>query len=102
MFAEFSVGVVEEEVIMDDGLAGNDAEEVDKALGGGPHVATDGVAAGGGVKDGEIDIGIGVGGVKEAAESDGVGGLPELEDAVDVDEVVEEASVLVPALAGAD
>lgn len=87
---------------MDEGLAGDDAEEVDEALGGVAHVAADGVAAGGGVEDGEVDIGVGVGGVEEAAEGDGVGGVPELEDAVDVDEVVEEAAVLVPALSGAD
>ncbi|THG13820.1 hypothetical protein TEA_014298 [Camellia sinensis var. sinensis] len=47
-----------------------------------------------GVEDGEADVGVGVGGVEEAAEGDGVRGCPELENAVDVNEMVEEAAVL--------
>ena len=86
---------------MDEGLPGDDAEEVDEALGFLADVSANDVAAGGRVEDGEVDVGVGVGGVEEAAEADGVGGPPELEDAVDVGEVVEEAAVLVPALAGA-
>lgn len=39
--------------------------------------------------------------MEEAAEGDGARGFPEVEDAVDVEEVLEEAAVLVPALAGA-
>lgn len=102
MVDELLVGVAEEEVVVDEGLPGDDAEEVDEALGFLADVAANDVAAGGRVEDGEVDVGVGVGGVEEAAEADGVGDPPELEDAVDVGEVVEEAAVLVPALAGAD
>lgn len=101
MLGELGGGVAEEESIVDEGLARDDAEEVDEALGGGADVGADNVAASGGVEDGEVDVGVGVGGVEEAAETDGVGGVPQLEDAVSVDEVVEEAAVLVPALSGA-
>lgn len=103
MVGELGVGgVVEEEVVVDDGLAGDDAEDVDEALRGRADEGADVVARGGGVEDGEVDVGVGVGGVEEAAEGEGFGGGPEGEDAVDVGEVVEEAAVLVPALAGAD
>ena len=40
--------------------------------------------------------------MEEATERDGVWSSPEVEDAVDVDEVVEEGAVFVPALAGAN
>lgn len=102
VFDEFRIGVFEEDVVVDQRLARDDAEEVDEAFGGGADVVADGVAAGGGIEDGEVDVGVGVGGVEEAAEGDGVGGFPELENAVDIEEVVEEAAVLVPALAGTD
>ncbi|KAG9441996.1 hypothetical protein H6P81_017850 [Aristolochia fimbriata] len=96
------VGVTEEEAVVDEGVAGDDAEEVGEVLGVGADVPADGVAAGGGgVEDGEVDVGVGVGGVEEAAEGDGVGGAPQLEDTVDAKEVVEEAAVLVGALSGA-
>lgn len=88
---------------MDQGLAGDHAEHVDEPLGLGADVAADVLAAGGGgVEDGEVDVGVGVGGVEEAAEGDGGRGVPEGQDAVDVEEVVEEGAVLVPALVGAD
>lgn len=57
-------------------------------------------AAGGRVEDGEVDVGVGVRGVEEAAEGDGSRGLPEAENTIHVEKVVEEAAVLVPALAG--
>lgn len=102
MFDEFRIRVFEEDVVVDQRLARDDAEEVDEAFGGGADVVADCVAAGGGIEDGEVDVGVGVGGVEEAAEGDGVGGFPELENAVDIEEVVEEAAVLVPALARTD
>lgn len=100
VLSELGVGVVEEKVVVNERLSRDDAEHVDEPLGGVADVAANDVAAGGGVEDGEVDVGVGVGGVEEAAEADGVLGVPELEDLVDVDEVVEEAAVLVPALPG--
>lgn len=102
MLDELGVGVFEEEEVVDEWLAGDDAEEVDEALGVGADVAADYISAGGGRReDSEVDVGVRIGGVEEAAEADGVGGSPDLEDTVDADEMVEEATVLVPALAGA-
>ena len=75
---------------MDKGLPGDDAQHVDKALRFLADVAT----------NDEVDARVGVGGVEEAVEADKVGGSPKLEDAVDVDEVVKEAAMLVPALIG--
>lgn len=87
---------------MDEGLTGDDTEEVNEPLGRFTHVGANRVAAGGRIEDGEIDVGVGVGGVEKAAEADGLGGIPELEDAVDVEKVIEEAAVLMPALSGTD
>uniref|UniRef100_A0A0E0CTF6 DUF834 domain-containing protein n=1 Tax=Oryza meridionalis TaxID=40149 RepID=A0A0E0CTF6_9ORYZ len=98
---EVLVGVVEEQVVVDELVARDDAEEVDEALGGGADDGAHVVAADVGFEDGEVDVGVGVGGVVEAAARHGVGGAPEAEDAVDVEEVGEEGAVLVPALAGA-
>ncbi|URD73978.1 hypothetical protein MUK42_09799 [Musa troglodytarum] len=98
---ELVVGVAEEEVVVDEGLARHDAEEVHEALRRVANDAADAVSAGAGVEDGEVDVGVGVGGVVEAAAGDGIGGAPQLEDAVDVGEVGEEAAVLVIALASA-
>lgn len=101
MLDELLIRVLKEEKVMNEGLPGNDAEEVNQPLCGGADVGANSVAADGrGWEYGEIDVGIGVGRVEEAAEADGVGGLPHLEYAVDAEEVVEEATVLVPALAG--
>lgn len=83
-------------------MAGDDAEQVNQPLGRGTDVRADFVAAGGGIKDGEVNVGVGVGGVEETAERDGGRRFPEGEDAMDVEEVVEEGAVLVPALAGVD
>ncbi|CAL5020361.1 unnamed protein product [Urochloa decumbens] len=98
---EVVVRIVEQQVVVDELLARDDAEEVDEALGVVPHDAGDVGAAGVRLEDGEVDVGVGVGGVVEAAARHGVGRGPEAEDAVDVEEVVEEGAVLVPALAGA-
>ena len=65
-------------------------------------MGADGVAGGGGVEDGEVDVGVGVCGVKEAAAAYRFVGLPELENSVDVDQMFEETPILVPALACAD
>ncbi|OAY75206.1 hypothetical protein ACMD2_06425 [Ananas comosus] len=97
---ELGVGIVEEEVVVDERVARDDAEEVDEALGCGADERGDAGAAGAGVEDGEVDVGVGVGGVVEAAAGDGVGGAPEREDAVHADEVGEEGAVLVVALPG--
>lgn len=75
---------------------------MDQALGRVADVAAHGVAAGGRIEDGEVDVGVGISGVEEAAKANRVLGFPELENFVDVDKVVEEAAVFVPALAGAD
>lgn len=83
-------------------MARNDAEQMDQPLCGLADVCADDVTTSVGVENGEVDIGIGIGGVEEAAEADGVGSFPDLENAVDVVEVVQEAAVLVPALPGAD
>lgn len=102
MFHEFRISILKQQIVVDDWLPGDDAEQVNQALSFVADVGADDVAAGGGIEDGEVDVGVGVGRVEEAAEGDGGRGLPQVEDAVDVDEVVEEGAVLVPALAGAD
>lgn len=96
------VRVVKDEVVMDERLTRHDTKEMDKALGYGANMAANDVAAGGGVEDGEVDVGVGVGGVEEATKRDGERGVPEVEDAEDVDEVLKEGAVFVPTLAGAD
>ena len=58
------------------------------------------VAVDGRVEDGEVDVGVRVSGVEEVTEADGVGCSPKHEDVVDIGKVVEEAIMLVPALAG--
>lgn len=63
MLTELVVGVVEEEVVVDEGLSRDDAEEMDQALGSVADVGADEVAAGGRVEDGEVDVRVGVGGV---------------------------------------
>ncbi|KAH0463812.1 hypothetical protein IEQ34_006598 [Dendrobium chrysotoxum] len=77
MIGELCVGVTEEEEIVDDLLAGDDAEEVDEALGRGAERKAEGVARGGaGFEDGEVNIGVGVRGVVEAATGHGEGSSP--------------------------
>lgn len=73
---------------------------MDEVFGVVADVGANGVAASGGVEDGEVDVGVGIGGVEEAGEGDGGRGTPKVEDAVDVHQVVEEAAVLVPAFTG--
>ncbi|MED6166080.1 hypothetical protein PIB30_105579, partial [Stylosanthes scabra] len=57
---ELFVGVYEEEVIVDEWLPWNDAEEVDEALSLVVDVAGNNIAVTGRVEDGEVDIGVGV------------------------------------------
>lgn len=85
---------------MDEGLAWNHAEEMDEVFGSVADVVADGVSGGGGIENGEIDVGVGVGRVEEGAEADGFLGLPELVNPVHVHQMVQEAAMLVPALAG--
>nr|GMD32770.1 AAA+ ATPase domain-containing protein [Ipomoea batatas] len=75
VLCDFRIGVLEQEVVVDEGLAGNDAEEMNQALGGVSDVGAYGVAAGGGVEDGKVDVGV---------------------------RVFEETPVLMPALPGAN
>ncbi|KAK3003488.1 hypothetical protein RJ639_018819 [Escallonia herrerae] len=87
---------------MNETVPGDNTEQVDQTLGRIAHMAPNSVPAGGRVEDGKVNVGVRISGVKEATKADRVLRLPELEDAVGVDEVVEEAAVLVPALACAD
>ena len=100
MLPELGIRVPEHQIVVNERVAGHDAEQVDQVFGGGAHVAADRLAVGGGVEDGEIVIGVGVNGMEEAEKADGIGGVPELEDSVDVEEVVEKGSEAVPAFAG--
>lgn len=52
MLHELSVRVLEEEVVVDQSLPRDDAEEMDQGLGGLPDVSADDFAAGGRVEDG--------------------------------------------------
>ena len=54
------------------------------------------------IKNGEIDIRIGVSRVEETTKADRFRCFPDLEDAVHIKKVLEEAAMFVPALAGAD
>lgn len=96
------ISVMEQEIVMNQSLTWNDTEEVNQSLGGFADMGTNGFSAGGGIEDGEIDVGIGVSRMEEATKTDGIGSIPELENTVDIEEVLEEATVLVPTLAGAD
>lgn len=102
MLHELCVGVVEQKVVMDERLSGDNAEQVNQAFRSLPDMGANDFAACGRIKDGKIDIGIGISGVKEAAEADRVRGLPYLENAVDVNQVFEKGAVLVPALASSN
>jgi hypothetical protein len=92
---------VEEQVVVDELLPRDDAEEVDQPLGLGAHDGGDVVAAGAGVEDGEVHVRVGVGGVVQPAPRHRVRRAPRPQDAVHVQEVRQEGAVLVPALAGA-
>lgn len=52
MLDELFIGVLEEEVVVDQSLPRDDAEEMDQGLGGLPDVSADDFAAGGRVEDG--------------------------------------------------
>lgn len=81
------VTVIEEKIVVDERLAVDDTEEVHEPLRLGAderrNVGTGGVW----IEDGEIDVGIGVCGVEEAAECDMIRRGPEFEDTVNLDEV---------------
>lgn len=64
-------------------------------------MAADGFPVGDGVEDCKIMVGVGVNGMKEAKKADGIWCLPELEDSVDMEEVVEKGTEAVPTLTGA-
>ena len=100
MVGELVIQIAEENVVMDEGVTRDNAEEVDKTLSGSPNEAGEKITtACGRVKNGQVNIRIGVHGMKEATAGDRIRGTPEFEDAVDIDEVAKEAAVLVPALA---
>ena len=65
-------------------------------------MATNDVTARIGIKDSKIDIRIGISRMEEAAKTDRIRGLPNLENAIDVNQVIKKAAVLVPTLAGAN
>lgn len=88
-----------EDAVEDELLARDDAEDVHELLGFVTDEATEDAAVDVGREDGEIDVGVRVGGVEEAEEGHRVGRAPELEDLVDVEQVLVESPVLVPALA---
>lgn len=87
---------------MDKGLSRNNTKQVDQTFGFFANVSTNNFTTGRRVKDGEVNVRIGVSGVEKAAEADRVRCFPELENTEYVDEVVEEASVFVPTLACTD
>lgn len=90
------------ELIMNKGLSRDDAKEMDKRLGQMTHIRSDSVTAGGRIEDCQIDIRIGIGGVEEAAKTDRFRAAPKFKDAVDIDEVIKECAVFMPAFTGAD
>lgn len=56
MLNQLRITILEQQVIVDKRLARDDAEEVDETFRCGAYVVADGVAAGGGVEDGEVDV----------------------------------------------
>lgn len=92
------IRVLKDELFMNKGLSWDDAEEVDEALGFISDISSDGVTAGGGIKDGEVDIGVGISRVKEAAKADSITNTPEFENTINVNKVIKEASVFMPTL----
>ncbi|PON68152.1 hypothetical protein PanWU01x14_097120, partial [Parasponia andersonii] len=102
VFDEFRVSIMKKKIVMNERLPRDNTEQVDQPLGGFTDVSRNDVAPGGGVENGEVDIGVDVGRVEEAKKANRVLGSPWLEDSVDVEEVVEEGTVPVPALAGAN
>jgi hypothetical protein len=64
------------------------------------NMGTNDVTTRGRIEYGEVDIGIGVSGVEEATEADGVWCFPNLENPIYVNKVVKEAAMFVPALTG--
>ncbi|KAM2083883.1 hypothetical protein ACFX1R_021788 [Malus domestica] len=68
MLHEIHVDEVEQKVVVDERLSGDNAEQVNQAFRSLPDMGTNDLAACGRIKDGKVDIGIGISGVKEAAE----------------------------------
>lgn len=98
MLNELGIRVLKDELIMDEGLPRDDAEEVDETLGSITDISSDSFTASGGIKDGKIDIGVGVSRVEEATKADSIRGTPEFKDTINVDEMFKEAAMLMPAL----
>lgn len=94
---ELRILVMTYEVVL---RARDEAEQVNETLCYFSDVVRNCLTARGGSEDGEVDVRIRAGRVEEAAKCDCVWQFPQFEDAVYVGEVVEEASVLVPALSG--
>ena len=99
VFDELIFGVPEEKVVVCECLARDDAEEVDEALCSSVDEGADVVEAGASVKDGDVDVGVGVGRVEYAAAGDEARGIPQLEDAVDLEEMGEDRGMQVEVLA---
>ncbi|PON68149.1 hypothetical protein PanWU01x14_097090 [Parasponia andersonii] len=76
VFDEFRVTVMKKKVVMNERLPRDNTEQVDQPLGGFPDVSRNDVASRGGVEDGKVDIGVGVGRVEEAEETNRVLGSP--------------------------
>lgn len=102
MFDEFRIGVVEKKIVVNQRLPRDDTEQMNQSLRRVADMATNNIAASGRIEDGEIDVGIGVSRVEEAAQTNRLWRFPDLENSVDIDKMIEEGAVLVPALAGAD
>lgn len=56
MLNEFLIGVLEQKIIVDQGLTRDNAEQVDQFLGSIANVATDDISAGVGIKNGKIHV----------------------------------------------
>jgi hypothetical protein len=96
------IRILEEKIVVDERLTRHYTEEVDQPLSRLANVSSDSFAAGGRIENGEIDIGVGVSRVEETKQANSLLCFPEFVNSVHIDEVIEEAAMLVPALAGAD
>lgn len=99
---EFRIGVVEKKIVMNQRLPRDDTEQMNQSLRSLADMASNNITASGRIENGEIDIGIGIRRVEETAQTHRLLRFPDFENTVDIDEVIEEGAVLVPALAGAD
>ncbi|PON87740.1 hypothetical protein TorRG33x02_164350 [Trema orientale] len=69
VFNEFRVSIMKKKIVMNERLPRDNTKQVDQPLGGFTHVSLNDVAPRGGVEDGEVDIGVGVGRVEEAKKA---------------------------------